>query len=76
VEVVSETLRRFCGGTGSAEKVDRAMLGMLGEPTDVRKWLAASLDKTIRLQLDPPTAMREMSSLAGPHWIRERRSQR
>jgi hypothetical protein len=30
------------------------LLTALGEPTPARRWLAASLEKTIRLQLDPP----------------------
>jgi hypothetical protein len=50
------------------------ILALLGEPTEVRIWLAASLDKTIRLQLDPPAELRAMSALAGPDWIRQQSS--
>jgi hypothetical protein len=43
----------------------------MGKLTEVKKWLAASLDKTIRLQLSPPPELREMSALPGPDWIRQ-----
>jgi hypothetical protein len=46
------------------------VLAALGEPTEVKEWLAASLRKTIRLQLNPPAKLRAMSALAGPDWIR------
>ncbi len=39
---VCDSLRAFCGGEETA---------LLGESTDEKVWLAASLDKTIRLQL-------------------------
>ena len=42
--------------------------------TEVKKWLAASLDKTIRLQLSPPAELRAMSALAGPEWINQQNS--
>jgi len=44
------------------------------DPADVKRWLAASLAKTIGLQLDPPPELRAMSALAGPDWIRQPRS--
>jgi len=43
--------------------------GLSGEPTEEKIWLAASLEKTIRLQLDPPADIRKISALAGPEWI-------
>jgi hypothetical protein len=55
----------------SDHEVDRDFLVLLGTPTEVTKWLAASLDKTIRLQLSPPACLRTMSALAGPEWIKE-----
>jgi hypothetical protein len=50
MEVVSNTLRVFCGDSESDKEIDREVLSSLGEPTDEKRWLAASLDKTIRLQ--------------------------
>jgi hypothetical protein len=70
MEVVSKTLRVFCGPE-SDQEADRDLLGLLGKPTEVKKWLAASLDKTIRLQLSPPAELRAMSALAGPEWIKQ-----
>ena len=51
MEVVSNTLKVFCGAPESDEEIDRDVLSLLGEPTEENKWLAASLDKTMRLQL-------------------------
>ena len=45
------TLMAFCSDSEQGKQVDRQMLALLGEPTEVKKWLAASLDKTIRVQL-------------------------
>lgn len=70
MEMVSHTLRAFCGDPGSGEEVDGNRLALLGEPTEAKRWLAASLDKTIRLQLDPAPGLREVSALAGPDWIK------
>jgi len=69
MKTVSNTLRVFCGHSGTAAEVDKEMLALLGEPTEAKKWLAASLDKTIRLQSDPPAEMRAASALTGPAWI-------
>jgi hypothetical protein len=71
MEIVTNTLRVFCGDLESGQAVDRDLLLLLGKPTEVKKWLAASLDKTIRLQLSPPAELRAMSALAGPDWIRQ-----
>jgi hypothetical protein len=69
MEIVSNTLRVFCGEPGSDQELDGASLALLGEPTEAKKWLAASLDKTIRLQLIPPAELRALSALAGPDWL-------
>ncbi len=71
MEIVSNTLKVFCGAPESNQGMDRYLLALLGKPTEVKKWLAASLDKTIRLQLSPPAKLRAMSALAGPDWIRQ-----
>jgi hypothetical protein len=66
---ISTTLRTFSGAAESDGAVDGELLALLGEPTDSRRWLALSLDKTIRLQMDPPADLRAMSALTGPDWI-------
>ena len=71
MEKVSDTLRVFCGDPESDQEVDKDLLALFGKPTEVKKWLAASLDKTIRLQLSPPVEIRAMSALAGPEWIKQ-----
>jgi hypothetical protein len=74
MEIVSNTLKAFCGDTESNREVDRDLLALLGEPTEAKRWLAASLGKTIRLQLSPPAKLRAMSALAGPDWIKQQSS--
>jgi hypothetical protein len=69
MEAFCSSLKVFCGTAESDEKTDRELLGQLGEPTEAKKWLAASLDKTIGLQLDPPSDVRAMSALAGSEWL-------
>jgi hypothetical protein len=69
-EVVCNSLKAFCGAAESHGKPDRDLLGLLGKPTEAKRWLAASLDKTIRLQLDPPTEVRVIAALAGPEWLK------
>lgn len=69
MEIVSDTLKVFCGEPESNKEVDRDLLALLGKPTKAKKWLAASLDKTIRLQLSPPAGLRAVSALVGPDWI-------
>lgn len=71
MEVVSNTLRVFCGDSESDQGLDRDLLALLGKPTEVKKWFAASLDKTIRLQLEPPADLRAISALTGPEWIKQ-----
>ena len=74
MEIVSNTLRVFCGDPGSDQEVDRDLLVLIGKPTETKRWLAASLDKTVRLQLSPPAELRAMSALAGPEWIKQQGS--
>lgn len=69
MEIVSHTLKVFCGNRESGLEVDSDLQALLGKPTEAKKWLAASLEKTIRLQLDPPSEVRTISTLAGPDWI-------
>jgi hypothetical protein len=72
MEAVTETLRFFCGERASESRVDDGLLARLGKASDERRWLAASLHKTIRLQLDPPSEMRALSAMTGPEWLQER----
>ncbi len=69
MEIFSRTLRAFCGHPETDGEVDRRVVSQLGQPTAAKRWLAASLDKTIRLQLDPPAEVRAISALTGPAWI-------
>ena len=52
---ISNTLRTFWKGKKTARNIDRDVLASLGEATPVKRWLAASLDKTIRLQFEAPS---------------------
>ena len=52
LRIISNTLKAFWKPGRAAEDSDKELLLRLGEPTDVKKWLAASLDKTIRLHLN------------------------
>ena len=54
VRTISNTLKAFWRGEKSAENIDRDVLASLGAATPVKRWLAASLDKTIRLHLSLP----------------------
>jgi hypothetical protein len=71
MEIVSNTLKVFRGAPESNREIDKDLLALLGKPAEVKKWLAASLNKTIRLQLNPPAELRAMSALAGPDWIKQ-----
>jgi hypothetical protein len=71
MKVVCSALNTFCEAREPTETAQRDLLEMLGRSTPENRWLAASLDKTIRLQLDPPTDLRAVSALAGPDWIRK-----
>ena len=71
IDMVKNTLRTFHTGIADGETIDDDMLAKLGSQTEEKRWLAASLEKTLRLQLDPPENMRIASALEGPRWIYE-----
>lgn len=54
LRMISNTLRAFWKGEKTADNMDSCLLASLGETTPVKRWLAASLDKTIRLHLSMP----------------------
>jgi hypothetical protein len=68
--IVANTLADYSGALPSDGEAGDHLLELLGDPTTEKKWLAASLAKTIRLQLYPPEDLRELSALKGPDWIR------
>jgi hypothetical protein len=57
LQEISDTLHAFWTGETNTQAVDHKMLASLGVPTSVKRWLAASLDKTIRLHLTQPFDM-------------------
>jgi hypothetical protein len=71
MEMISHTLRVFYGDSQVDREVDKEILAQLGEVSETKRWLAASLDKTIRLQLNPPPELRAISALYGPDWIKQ-----
>jgi hypothetical protein len=52
MKTISHTLQVFCQDRPLDDAVDADVLASLGEPSRQRQWLASSLDKTIRLQMD------------------------
>ena len=52
MQTVSHTLQTFCRDRAPGDDVDAELLASLGKPSRPRQWLASSLDKTIRLQMD------------------------
>lgn len=52
MKTISNTLRIFWKGSRAIKNMDRELLALLGAAIPVKRWLAASLDKTIRLQLE------------------------
>ena len=52
LKTISNTLGAFWKPEEKAENIDSYVLASLGELTPVKRWLAASLDKTIRLHLE------------------------
>ncbi len=52
LRIISNTLRAFWKAEEKVEEIDKDVLTSLGQLTPVKRWLAASLDKTIRLQLE------------------------
>ena len=57
LRTISNTLNGFWTGKATGEPIDRPLLASLGTPTPAKRWLAASLDKTIRLHLSQPFDM-------------------
>jgi hypothetical protein len=55
LRTISNTLGVFWKEEETNKKTDQDILDYLGEVTPVKRWLAASLDKTIRLQLEAPS---------------------
>jgi len=53
------------------ERVEQtcARLRRVGKPASAQRWLAASLEKTLRLQLAPPENARAISALHTPDWL-------
>jgi hypothetical protein len=51
LRVVASTMRAFGNAQAPTGESDQALLAVLGESTPVKRWLAASLAKTILLQL-------------------------
>ncbi len=58
LKIISNTLGAFWQAKQPQGNIDSNILGLLGANTTVKCWLAASLDKTIRLQLDPVNVKR------------------
>ena len=54
MKAISDTLRVFWKGEETAKNIDHDILTILGKPTSEKRWLAASLDKTIRLHVSLP----------------------
>jgi hypothetical protein len=71
MEIISNTLRNFCGDSKPDKDVDTQVRELLGKPTKIKKWLAASLARTINLQLNPPAELRALAALTGPAWIKQ-----
>ena len=55
LEIISNTLGIFWKGEKPSENIDSDILASLGKATAVKRWLAASMDKTLRLQLQAPS---------------------
>ncbi|MHC4070150.1 MAG: hypothetical protein ACYSR8_11375, partial [Planctomycetota bacterium] len=55
LRTISNTLGVFWKQEQTNKKTDQDILDYLGEVTPVKRWLAASLDATIRLQLEAPS---------------------
>jgi hypothetical protein len=58
LRIIANTLRAFWKGQKTDKDIDDNILTALGQKTPVKRWLAASLDKTIRSQLDPVNVRR------------------
>jgi hypothetical protein len=58
LKIILNTLRDFWQSKQTKEQIDDNLLALLGTGTPVKCWLAASLDKTIRSQLDTDNVKR------------------
>jgi hypothetical protein len=56
--IIANTLRAFWKDRETDKGIDDSSLTALGQKTAVKSWLAASLDKTIKSQLDPVNVKR------------------
>jgi len=52
LRAISNTLNAYCKGDKTTKDMDGDVLASLGALTPIKRWLAASVDKTIRLQLE------------------------
>ncbi|UCE48153.1 MAG: hypothetical protein JSW47_21460 [Phycisphaerales bacterium] len=68
LRVISNTLGAFWKNEETKEQIDDRLLALLGSATPVKCWLAACLDKTIRLQLDPHNVKRMYEWVA--EWLK------
>jgi hypothetical protein len=58
LNIIADTLRAFWKGRETDRDIDEGILTALGQKTPANRWLAASLDKTIKSQLDPVNVKR------------------
>ncbi|MHC4430934.1 MAG: hypothetical protein ACYTBS_03760 [Planctomycetota bacterium] len=65
---ISNTLGAFWKNEETEQQIDDSLLVLLGSATPVKCWLAASLDKTIRLQLDSDNVKRMYEWVA--EWLK------
>lgn len=66
---VARTLGAYARGALQDASLDPSMLDRLGSASKPKIWLAASLDKTLRLQLDPPDELERLYRLSCPAWV-------
>jgi len=57
LQTIAATLGGFWRDQTATGHLDRGVLASVGTPTPVKRWLAASLEKTIRLHLSQPFEM-------------------
>jgi len=70
--LVCRTLQSFTDASQTDAETDPQVLELLGASSPEKRWLAATLEKTIRMQLDPPAELRAVYDLPGPEWIHDR----
>jgi hypothetical protein len=68
LKVISNTLGAFWKNEETEAQTDDGLLALLGTATPVKCWLAACLDKTIRLQLDRDNVKRMYEWVA--EWLK------